>query len=77
MNMRGVLHAMNRRVPIQVELSPIVLYQFRMAAWRFNQNPSLLLRKMISNYISMADNPKAIDLSVISGLCGSNGQSDD
>ncbi|OEY99372.1 MULTISPECIES: hypothetical protein [Stenotrophomonas] len=67
MNLEGILYAVNRRVAIKVELSPVVLYQFRLAAWRLNQNPSLLLRQMISSYISMADNPKSIDLSVTTG----------
>jgi len=66
-NLEGILYAVNRRVAIKVELSPVVLYQFRLAAWRLNQNPSLLLRQMISSYISMADNPKSIDLSVTTG----------
>lgn len=67
MNLEGILYAVNRRVAIKVELSPVVLYQFRLAAWRLNQNPSLLLRQMICSYISMADNPKSIDLSVTTG----------
>lgn len=67
MNLEGVLHAVNRRIAIKVEVSPIVHYQFRLAAWRLNQNPSLLLRQMISSYIAMADNPKSIDLSVTCG----------
>ncbi|WNH48964.1 MULTISPECIES: hypothetical protein [Stenotrophomonas] len=67
MNLEGILYAVNRRVAIKVELSPVVLYQFRLAAWRLNQNPSLLLRQMICSYIAMADNPKSIDLSVTTG----------
>lgn len=67
MNLEGILYAVNRRAAIKVELSPVVLYQFRLAAWRLNQNPSLLLRQMICSYISMADNPKSIDLSVTTG----------
>jgi hypothetical protein len=66
-NLEGILYAVNRRVAIKVELSPVVLYQFRLAAWRLNQNPSLLLRQMICSYIAMADNPKSIDLSVTTG----------
>ncbi|WP_315386457.1 hypothetical protein [uncultured Stenotrophomonas sp.] len=73
MNLEGILCAVNRRVAIKVELSPVVLYQFRLAAWRLNQNPSLLLRQMISSYISMADDPKSIDLCVACGSCGSAG----
>jgi hypothetical protein len=67
MNLEGILHAVNRRVAIKVELSPIVHYQFRLAAWRLNQNPSLLLRQMIRSYIAMAENPKSIDLSITTG----------
>lgn len=66
MNLRGAAHAATRRVAIQVELNPVMLYQFRLAAWRLNQNPSLLLRQMIRSYVAMADNPKSIDLSVTS-----------
>lgn len=64
MNVQGLVEAATRRVTLQVELNPVLLYQFRLAAWRLNQNPSLLLRQMICGYISMADNPKSIDLSV-------------
>lgn len=45
MNLEGILYAVNRRVAIKVELSPVVLYQVRLAAWKLNQNPSLLLRR--------------------------------
>ncbi len=66
MILRGAVEAAKRRLAIQVELGPVLHYQFRLAAWRLNQNPSLLLRQMISSYVAMADNPKSIDLSVTS-----------
>lgn len=66
MNLHGAAHAAIRQVAIEVHLSPVLLYQFRLATWRLNQNPSLLLRQMISSYVAMADNPKSIDLSVTS-----------
>ncbi|WP_367345211.1 hypothetical protein [Stenotrophomonas bentonitica] len=66
MSLRGAVHAATRRIAIQVELNPVMHYQFRLAAWRLNQNPSLLLRQMIRSYVAMADNPKAIDLTVTS-----------
>lgn len=74
MNVHGMVEAATRRVTIQVELSPVLLYQFRLAAWRLNQNPSLLLRKMICGYISVADSPKSIDLSVTGNSCRGMGQ---
>lgn len=74
MNVPGLVEAATRSVTLQVELNPVLLYQFRLAAWRLNQNPSLLLRQMICGYISMADNPKSIDLSVTSNACGGIGE---
>lgn len=76
MNLAGMVDAATRRVTIQVQLNPVLLYQFRLAAWRLNQNPSLLLRQMICGYIAAADNPKGVDLSVIAGCCEGNGQTD-
>lgn len=72
MNVEAMVEAATRRVTIQVQLNPVVLYQFRLAAWRLNQNPSLLLRKMICGYIAAADNPKAVDLSVTGGSCSTD-----
>ena len=67
MSLEGMVDAATRRVTIQVQLNPVLLYQFRLAAWRLNQNPSLLLRQMICGYIATADNPNVVDLTVIAG----------
>jgi len=66
-SLEGMVDAATRHVTIQVQLNPVLLYQFRLAAWRLNQNPSLLLRQMICGYIATADNPKVVDLTVIAG----------
>ncbi len=60
---------MNRHVVMEVPMTPWLLYQFRLAAWRSNQNPSLLLRKMMRDYAALESNSKSIDLSVVSNSC--------
>lgn len=57
---------MNRRVVMEVSVGALLLYRFRLAAWRSNQNPSLLLRKMMQKFIATEADPKTIDLSVVS-----------
>lgn len=60
---------MNRHVVMEVPVTPLLLYQFRLAAWRLNQNPSLLLRKMMRDWVALESKPKSIDLSVTSNSC--------
>lgn len=57
---------MSKRVVMRVKVADSLRHQFQQAAWRTNQTPSYLLRKMMMGYVWLADEPKSIDLTVVS-----------
>ncbi len=60
---------MSKRVVIRVKVADSLRHHFQQAAWRTNQTPSYLLRKMMMGYVWLADEPKSIDLTVVSNSC--------
>ena len=57
---------MNKRVVMKVKVADNLRHHFQAAAWRTNQTPSYLLRKMMMGYVWLANEPKSIDLTVVS-----------
>lgn len=60
---------MRKRVVMRVKVADSLRQHFQAAAWRTNQTPSYLLRKMMMGYVWLANEPKSTDLTVLSNSC--------
>lgn len=60
---------MKKRVVMRIKVADSLKNHFQAAAWRTNQTPSYLLRKMMMGYVWITDDPKAVDLTVVSNSC--------
>jgi len=60
---------MTKRVVMRIKVADSLRHHFQAAAWRTNQTPSYLIRKMMMGYVWLAEEPKSIDLIVTSNSC--------
>lgn len=60
---------MTKRVVMRIKVADSLRHHFQAAAWRTNQTPSYLIRKMMMGYVWLAEAPKSIDLIVTSNAC--------
>ena len=60
---------MTKRVVMRIKVADSLRHHFQAAAWRTNQTPSYLIRKMMMGYVWLAEEPNSIDLIVTSNSC--------